>query len=248
MTGSASGIGHEVVVRALAEGAKVMVHDLVPQVTEAAALALGEADRLGWVAADLADPETPQKLIDATVARFGRIDGLVNNASISARTQLEDGTVEEFERIFAINLRAPRFLIQAAWPHFQKQGHGYVVNIGSVCAHCGGTHLVDYSMSKGAMITLTRNLSVSHAHHGLRINMINPGWTVTPNEIKRVTAVDGGDVDFEKSVPLSVAPFGRLLRAHDLAPMICMLLSDEASMLSGNIYDFNSSTMHGRLW
>ncbi|MFZ4506569.1 MAG: SDR family NAD(P)-dependent oxidoreductase [Fimbriimonas sp.] len=247
VTGSGSGIGLEVAAQALREGARVVLHDLNEAIVTEAAQGLGSPN-VGTVWGDLADPETPAKLIAGTIAQFGRIDGLVNNASVSTRTALEETTPAEFDRIFAINLRAPRFLIQAAWPHFEAQGHGYVVNIGSVCAYCGGEQLVDYSMTKGAMITLTRNLSVSKAHHGLRINMVNPGWTVTPNEIKRVEQVDGQAEGWESRVPVAVAPFGRLLRPTDLAPFITMLLSEEASMLSGNIFDFNSSTIHGRLW
>jgi NAD(P)-dependent dehydrogenase (short-subunit alcohol dehydrogenase family) len=248
ISGSGSGIGYEVAAQSLREGAKVMVHDRDEATTQAAVASLGHPDRVGGVSGDLARIETPTRLVEATLDRFGQIDGLVNNASVSARTSLENTKPEDFDEIFAINLRAPLFLIQAAWPSFRAQGHGYVVNIGSVCAYCGGEHLIDYSMSKGGLLTLTRNLSASHAKHGLRINMVNPGWTVTPNEIVRVTQVDGSPENFEEMIPQHVMPFGRLLRPTDLAPFICMLLSSEGAMLSGNVYDFNPGTIHGRLW
>ena len=111
---------------------------------------------------DLVDPESPKRIAAAAVAAFGRIDGVVNNAAIVARSNLETTTAEFFDRMMAVNVRAALLLIQAAFPQL-KANQGAVLNIGSINAHSGQANLLDYSLSKGAMQTLSRNLANAHA-------------------------------------------------------------------------------------
>ena len=157
ITGSATGIGEATARRAVAEGARVMVHGLDAELARAVARDLG--DPAAYLVADLAQPESAERLVAATVAHFGRIDGLMNNAASVARSTLENTTVDFFDRMIAINLRAPMLLIKAAVPHFRQQGRGVVLNIGSVNALAGAPQLLDYSISKCGLMTMTRNLA-----------------------------------------------------------------------------------------
>jgi NAD(P)-dependent dehydrogenase (short-subunit alcohol dehydrogenase family) len=193
VTGSVSGIGEAIARRLAAEGARLMVHGRPGQAEAAARVARAinnESETDADVQlADLADPAACAALIDAVIARYGRIDLLVNNAGISPRADLPATDAALFDKIFAVNLRAPLLLIRAALPHFRKQGGGRVLNIGSINAYCGEAALLAYSMSKGGLTTMTRNLADAHGQEGLRVNQLNPGWVLTDNEYR--AKVDG---------------------------------------------------------
>ncbi len=179
VTGSSTGIGKAVAKRCVAEGAHVMLHGLNAEETRSVAETLNQP----YAAGDLGQPAVSQRLIDATISQFGRIDGLVNNAAMTTRANLEETSAEFFDRVIGVNLRAPLLLIRAAVPFFRRQGNGVVVNIGSVNAYCGEPNLLAYSIAKGGLMTLTRNLADALAAENIRINQINPGWTLSENEI-----------------------------------------------------------------
>ena len=239
MTGSATGVGEGIARRAATEGARVAAHGLE---TEREA---GErvAEEIGGVflAGDLADPVAPARLVAETVERFGRLDGLVNNAGVSWRGGIES-PVELYDGIMAINARAPFFLVQAAHPHL-KASRGGVVNIGSVNALRGSAALVPYSMSKAALATLTRSLSGVLAPDGVRINCLHLGWTLTPNERALLMETAGWNEDWPEEMAARM-PLGRLLEPADVAGLVAYLLSDEAAMVTGQVWDFDQRT-HG---
>ena len=181
VTGSGTGIGEGMARRFISEGARVMLHDKGEDALPALASELGE--NASYVIGDLEDPAIPARLIEQTVAHFGRIDGLVNNAAVKTRGGIENTDEQAFDRTVNVNLKAPFFLIRAAIPHFRKQGGGRVLNIGSINAYCGEVNQCIYSACKGALMTLTRNLADAHGAEGIRVNQIDPGWTLTPNEL-----------------------------------------------------------------
>ncbi|RYG24386.1 SDR family oxidoreductase, partial [bacterium] len=143
----------------------------------------------------------------------------------------------------AINARAPFLMLQAAHPHL-KAAKGSAVNIGSVNAHKTGDHLLVYGMSKAALVNLTRSLSGPFAKEGIRINGLNLGWTLTPNERKLLMETSGWAEDWPETMGEKM-PFGRLMRPEEVAAMVCYLLSDEACMISGQMWDFDQHS-HGR--
>ena len=243
VTGSSTGIGEAVARRAAAEGAKVMVHGR----DEARAKAVSEAigARAAFATADLADPEAPRLLINATIERFGRLDGLVNNAALTTRGNLETTDVELFDRIMAVNLRAPLLLIQAALPHFRKQEGGVVLNIGSINALGGEPNLLPYSMSKGGLMTMTRNLASALAERHVRLNQLNVGWTLTENE-QQLKEEEGLPEDWEAQLPVSYAPSGRIFRPDEIAAHAVFWLSDAAGPVSGAVYEIEQYPMIGR--
>ena len=178
VTGSATGIGEGIARRAAADGAQVAVHG---RQGERSAGGLVASEKGGpFIAGELSNAEAPKQIVEAVIDRFGRLDGLVNNAGVSWRGGIES-SAEFFDQVIAINARAPFLLIQAALPYL-KTSRGSIVNISSSLARHGAPHLLPYSMSKAALANMTRALSGALAQDGIRINGLNLGWTLTPNE------------------------------------------------------------------
>ena len=243
VTGSATGIGEGMARRFAAEGARVMLHDRQADGLQLLATELGNG--ASFVIGDLEDPEIPAGLIKQTVAHFGRIDGLVNNAAVKTRGGIEDTDEESFDRTVNVNLKAPFFLIRAAIPHFRRQGGGRILNVGSVNAYCGEKNQCIYSACKGALMTLTRNLADAHGPEGIRVNQINPGWTLTPNE-RALKATEGLPEDWPSRLPVAYAPGGRLFSPEDVAAAAVYFLSDEGALINGAVLDLEQYPMIGR--
>ncbi|RVC29514.1 oxidoreductase, partial [Mesorhizobium sp. M7A.F.Ca.CA.004.04.2.1] len=200
-----------------------------------------ELSRLGtptvFVAADLADPAAPALLTQACIERFGRIDALVNAAGLTDRASFLDADLDGWASLFAVNARAPFFLMQAAIADMKKRGQGgAIVNILSINAHCGSPELAVYSASKGALATLTKNAANAHRFDRIRVNGINVGWTDTPAE--RVMQADtlGNGPGWLDAANAS-QPFGRLFSTSDIANLAVFLLSDAAGPITGTLVD-----------
>lgn len=243
VTGSTTGIGEGMARLFAREGAKVMIHGRRANAAQKLAAEIGHNS--AFVIGALEDPHVPAKLIAETVAHFGRIDGLVNNAAIMARGGVENTDSEAFDRTIAIDLKAPFLLIQSAFPHFRKQGGGRVLNIGSMNAYCGEKSMVVYSMCKGGLMTMTRNLADAHAAENIQFNQLNVGWTLTPNEIA-LKKTEGLPEDWPSRLPRAFAPAGRLLSPEDIAWAAVYFLSDEACLINGAILDLEQYPMIGR--
>jgi NAD(P)-dependent dehydrogenase (short-subunit alcohol dehydrogenase family) len=225
VTGSTTGIGEGIARIFVREGAKVMIHGTRHEAAEALATELGKNA--------------------ATIAEFGRIDGLINNAAAIARGNLDNTDVASFDRTIAINLRAPFLLIQAALPHFRKQGSGRVLNIGSINGYCGERNQFAYSVSKGGLMTLTRNLADAHGPEGIRVNQLNVGWTLTANEYA-LKKKEGLPEDWPATISKTFAPSGRLLSPEDIAWAAVYFLSEEAALVNGAILDVEQYPLIGR--
>ena len=244
VTGSTMGIGKAIAQRVVAEGGKVLVHGLEPDSAEAVVAELGQENAAGFIA-DLADPDSPQKIVKACVDAFGRIDCLVNNAGIVLRGKIEDTDVFLWDKIMRVNARAPFLMIKAALQQLSDV-RGAVVNIGSVNAYCGEGQLMAYSVSKGALMTLTRNLGDTlHCEYGIRVNQINPGWVLTENEIERKRE-HGMDDDWYTKLPKQFAPSGRILYPEEIAASVVHFLSDELGPVSGTVLELEQHPFIGR--
>jgi NAD(P)-dependent dehydrogenase (short-subunit alcohol dehydrogenase family) len=196
-----------------------------------------------FVAGDLAREQDCRAVIAAGAERFGRLDGLVNAAGLSARGTLDDTSVELWDLLFAVNVRAPFLLMQEAARLMRAGGRGgSVVNIITMASHGGEPVLTGYSASKGALATLTRNAAYQLQPDRIRVNGLNIGWTATEGEHGVQTGV-GHAEDWLAEADAS-RPFGRLLRPADIAPAATYLLSDAARMVTGSVIDFDQ-TVHG---
>lgn len=242
VTGSTGGIGRAIAERVVREGGRVLVHGRRRAEGEAVVAALGE--RAVLHCDDLADPAAPVRLVEATLRAFGRIDGLVNNAAFIVRSTLESTDAAFFDSVMAVNVRAPLLLIQAAMPELRRR-QGAVLNIGSINALSGEPGLLDYSISKGALQTLSRNLANAHAESGVRINHFNVGWVLTPNEDALQRRLGQPD-DWVSRLPRQYAPSGRLIAPEEIAAAAVFWLGDESRPINGSVVELEQYSLIGR--
>jgi NAD(P)-dependent dehydrogenase (short-subunit alcohol dehydrogenase family) len=144
----------------------------------------------------------------------------------------------------AINVRAPIFLIQAAFPQL-KANQGCVLNIGSVNALSGEATFLDYSTSKGALQTMFRNLANAHGPDRVRVNLLNVGWVLTPRE-KETQRAQGQPDDWFTKVPAVYAPSGRLIQPEEIASAAVYWLGDESRPITGSVVELEQFSIYGR--
>jgi NAD(P)-dependent dehydrogenase (short-subunit alcohol dehydrogenase family) len=151
------------------------------------------------------------------------------------RSDLEDTSTELWDEIFAVNIRAPFLICQDAVRHMKERKSGCIVNIGSRNGYCGGKRLLPYSASKGAVTTFTKNLANSLSKYRIRVNQLNPGWTLTEGERHVIGVIEGkGDNWLEGAG--RTRPAGRLLLPTDVAKGVLFFVTNE--MISGAVLDF----------
>jgi len=242
VTGSTTGIGEAIARRALSEGARVVIHGRNAE--RGQSIVQEHPNHATLVVIDLAQPAAAAKLIETAITAFGRIDGLVNNAASTTRSNLQDTNAAFFDHMMAVNARAPMLLIQAAYPHL-KQSRGCVLNIGSVNAYCGERNLLAYSMSKGALMTMSRNLADALAYDGVRVNHFNVGWVLSENENQQKVD-DGLPNDWPEHVDPLFAPSGRIIYPEEIAAAAVYWLSDESRPISGSVLELEQYPIVGR--
>ncbi len=234
VTGGATGIGRGISQLLAREGARVVMAGRSEEHGRQAQRAIWESGGEAWfVRTDVTREEDCRRLVDVTVQRYGRLDALVNNAGIFPRATLEETTEELWDRIMAVNLKGAFFCCKHAVPALRRAGGGSIVNIGSANAYVGLPNLFAYSVSKGGLITLTRNLAQALAPDRIRVNWVNPGWVITETEIQ-VQALEGRDLAWLEEAGRRL-PLGRHQTPEDAAYVVLFLISDEASQISGDL-------------
>jgi NAD(P)-dependent dehydrogenase (short-subunit alcohol dehydrogenase family) len=232
ITGGGTGIGQGIALRLAQEGAKVVVANRKRETGEETVRRVREAGGAAvFQATDVSREADCRALVEAAVRQFGGVDVLVNNAGIFPRATLEETTEKLWDQIFAVNLKGVFFCCKYAMPVMRDRGGGSVINIGSINAYVGGGNLFAYSISKGGVLTLTRNLAASWARHKVRVNFLNPGWVITPGEIV-VQGLEGHSAEWLEEQGRRM-PLGRLQRPEDAAWAALYLASDESAMITG---------------
>jgi NAD(P)-dependent dehydrogenase (short-subunit alcohol dehydrogenase family) len=238
VTGGGTGIGQGIATLLAREGAKVFVANRNRETGEEtvrlareAGSAAGTGGTAVFHATDVTREADCRDLVQAAVSQFGGVDVLVNNAGIFPRATLEETTEELWDQIFAVNLKGVFFCCKYAMPVMRERGGGSVINIGSINAYVGGGNLFAYSISKGGLLTLTRNLAASWARHRVRVNFLNPGWVITPGEI-RIQGIEGHDVEWLEQQGQRM-PLGRMQTPEDAAWGALYLASEESAMVTG---------------
>ena len=235
VTGSCTGIGKAIAIRCVNEGARVVVHGLEQDLGEEVMEIIGDEKAVLHIE-DITNEGAPERLVELALARFGKLDAVVNNAALVASSNIHTTDLALFRRIIEINTISPYALIRAALPHLAET-RGNVLNIGSVNAWSGEPNLLPYSVSKGALMTLTRNLGDTlHRENGVRVNQINPGWVLTEMEIRRKREHGLAD-DWYKDLPDVYAPAGRILWPAEIAAAAVYWLGDECGPVSGQVVD-----------
>ncbi len=233
ITGGDSGIGRSVALHFAREGADVMIayNEADDDAAETARLVRSEGRRCETFKGDLSIEQTCIRLIEATLAAFGRLDVLVNNAGNHEEDKDIKGiSRKQLERTFASNIYSFFYCTKAAEPHLQSGAT--IINTASVVAYRGSEHLLDYSATKGAVVAFTRSLAKNLAHKGIRVNGIAPGPIWTP------LVVSSFDAEHLKKFGKDT-PLGRAGYPHELGPAYVYLASDDSSYVTGQFIHIN---------
>ncbi|MGH3509431.1 MAG: glucose 1-dehydrogenase [Nocardioidaceae bacterium] len=242
VTGGNSGIGAAIALAAGREGANVVIdfvanpdatERLDDQITKAGGQAIG-------VDADVSKVADVQRLVDAAVAEYGRLDVLVNNAGIETRTSLLESTEADFDKVLAVNLKSAFFGAQLAAKQFLAQGGGgVIVNVSSVHEDWPMPGNTPYCVSKGGMRMLTRTAGVELGAHGIRMVGIGPGAVDTP-----INAATTADPDKLKALDAAI-PLGRVAKPEEIADAVVFVASDRGGYLTATTLFVDGGIMQG---
>jgi 3-oxoacyl-[acyl-carrier protein] reductase len=230
VTGAAQGFGYGMAETFLREGARVALLDINGDAAEKAAHALGGPAKA--FRCDVADGEEVVRVTREVIASFGGLDILVNNAGTTHRNRpmLEVGE-EEFDRIFAVNVKSIYLFAHAVVPHFRQRGGGVILNIGSTAGLRPRPGLTWYNASKGAVNLLSKSMAIELASDKIRVNAIAPVAGDTP----LLASFMGEDTPEKRAAFQATIPWGRLSTAQDIANAALFLCSDEAEMVTGAV-------------
>ncbi len=226
VTGAASGIGKGIATRLIADGGTVVVSDINEDAAKQTAAELGE--RAYGVRTDVTDRASVDAMVEDVVARFGTIDVVVNNAGWDKVGPFVDGSVEDWQRIIAINLYGPLHVSQATLPTLIKQGHGSIINLGSDAARVGSSGEAVYSATKGGVVAFTKTLARELARYQIRANAVCPGPADTP----LFAGISAENPKLREALERSI-PLRRLAQPSDLAAAVAFFASDDSSYITG---------------
>jgi NAD(P)-dependent dehydrogenase (short-subunit alcohol dehydrogenase family) len=232
VTGAAQGIGRAIADELHCKGAQLVLVDCNADGVKAAAEALSSSDggHIVSVVADLSVPEEIERLAAEVAAQVPRVDVLVNNAGIEFDVPFSQVTAEIFDRVIAVNLRAPLLVSRALVPIFPPHG-GAIVNISSIHASHGFANAIPYACSKAGLIALTRNLALELAPHKIRVNAVSPGYVDTPMWEEWLRSAPDPAGLAEQTARLH--PAGRRGQPADVAAAVAYLASSQAEWITG---------------
>ncbi|MGH3022028.1 MAG: SDR family NAD(P)-dependent oxidoreductase [Gaiellaceae bacterium] len=246
VTGSTAGIGLETARMLAAEGAAVVVSGRDSERVESARAEVGAA--LG-VAGDLADPKQPGELVQRAEAELGRVDCLVNNVGVAYQRSFEELSDDDWEAMWQLNVMSYVRAIQAVLPGMRSRGSGRIVNVSSTAAKRPSTGMPDYSVTKAAVLSLSRLVADLYATDGVLCNAVTPGPTASPAWLAPGGLADQGAERSGKSreeVLEGVGkgrPLGRLAEPEEIAAVIVFLCSDRASYVTGSAWSADGGTV-----
>lgn len=229
VTGAAQGIGAALARGLAAQDAAVVIADILPGKTVAEEIREHGGQALA-LDCDVTSAEIIQKTIAATLARYGRLDAVVNNAALFGKVQnvsLFDIDIADWDRIMAVNARGPWLLARYAVPAMEQSGGGAIVNMASNRVFLGAPELLHYDASKGAVVAMTRSMARELGTKRIRVNCIAPGLTMSEN-VKQRTGIE------ERALLVKDRrPIGRDQQPDDLVGAVVFLVSDESEFITG---------------
>lgn len=232
ITGAAGGIGRATVRVFLREGARIVLVDRDQRRADsvAAELTKNGGTAIG-VGADVSTEHGCQAAVEAAVSGFGGIDVLFNNAGIIRRADITGTSVEDWDRVFAVNVRAVFLMSRLVVPVMAAGGGGSIINTGSGWGLTGGANAVSYCASKAAVVNLTRAMAIDHGPHGIRVNSVNPGDTDTPMLREEARQLGADPEAFLREA--ADRPLQRMGRPEEIAEAVLWLASDASSFVTG---------------
>jgi 2-deoxy-D-gluconate 3-dehydrogenase len=236
VTGASRGLGHAAATALVAEGARVLA--VARSADDLEKLRATAPDRIAVARADMTDADQVAALPDRAVEWFGRLDVVVNNAGIAPAGRFIDQTRQEWDRVFAVNVRAPAVLARAAGAHLLRQRSGKVINVASTSGINGKPGLVSYSSSKGAILQFTKALAAEWARYGVQVNAIAPGAFETDAQ----AAVTGSPEILQRR--LRKIPAGRMVRTDEFGPLVCYLASPLSDFMTGSVLVFDGGEVN----
>lgn len=235
VTGGAGGLGQAIAETFARAGARVCIADRDADAAQASAVAIGHG--AFGLPLDVTDLASIDALVAETVAHMGRIDILVNGAGIYGMEPWLHVTEEDFDSIFAVNVKGLLFMTQAVGAHMVAKGSGSIVNIASASGRAGNPRSVVYSASKMAVISLTQSAALAFAGQGVRVNAIAPGGVLTPmwETVQALNATaPGAAPDADMSAQMAkAAPLGRMSTPADHVGAALFLASDDSGYITG---------------
>jgi NAD(P)-dependent dehydrogenase (short-subunit alcohol dehydrogenase family) len=229
VTGAGSGIGRACALALAREGAKVSLVGRRKTLLEEVAREIGESALV--LTADISKKNEIVRVVKHTVARFGGLNVLLNDAGVLHIGTAEQITEEEWDETFNINVRALWLLSRAVLPEMRKAGGGSIINMASVLGINGARNRASYAPSKGAVVLLTKCMAIDHGHEHIRVNAICPSFVET--ELTAAVISQAPDPKLARSERISVHPIGRLGQPEDIAGLAVYLASDESSWVTG---------------
>jgi 3-oxoacyl-[acyl-carrier protein] reductase len=246
VTGSTGGIGRETVRLLAEEGAQVVVAGRRAERVEQAKEELGAA--MG-VVADLAEPEAPAALIAEVTGELGHVDVLVNNVGVAYQLSLEEVSDEQWDEMWQLNVMSYVRAIRAVLPAMQERGRGSIVNVSSTSGKRPSTAMPNYSVTKAAVLSLSRLVADLYAADGIRCNAVTPGPTATeawlgPGGLAEQQAARSGKTREEVLSAVGRGrPLGRLAEPEEIAAVIAFLCSDRSSYVTGAAWSADGGTV-----
>jgi NAD(P)-dependent dehydrogenase (short-subunit alcohol dehydrogenase family) len=236
VTGAGSGIGRAAAALFAREGAAVAVVDLNADAAKDAAEQIAASGGTALaVAANVADRLQVAAAFEQIRNEYHRVDILYNNAGVNSSGSVVDATEDDWDQSFAVNAKGTFLCSQAAAPSMVASGGGSIINQGSVAALVGVANFASYCAAKGAVVALTRSMSVDLAPRGVRVNVICPGTVYTPLMEPMLRARGGGDMDAGLALTVAKYPIGRLGTPEEIAAVALFLASDDSSFLTGSV-------------
>lgn len=233
VTGAASGIGRATAEKFAEHGCHVVLNDINEGALRNLKEQLPNAASHEVVAGDISKEAVVKQFVQAAVDRFGSIDIVVNNAGVHCIQDIEETTVEDFERVFDINLKSMFLCCKHTIPIMQAQEKGVIINLSSISAYIGqemmGKSTFLYNMTKAGALQLTRSLATRYAQSGIRVNCVAPGATKT----SQITEEMAPDLDAFWAAVGEAHPLKRVADPEEIANGIVFLASDEASFVTG---------------
>jgi 3-hydroxybutyrate dehydrogenase len=237
VTGGASGIGRATVERLAADGYKAAVVDLPGEAGPQLAEAVGGI----FIGADLAERAECKRVVDETLAQFGRVDVLVNNAGFQHIDAIDEFPEDRWDTMLAVMLTAPFLLTRYAWPDMKRRGWGRIVNIGSIHSLRASPFKVGYIAVKHGLLGLTRTTAVEGGPFGITVNLIAPAYVRTPLVEKQIAdqarTRNIAPEDVIEKVMLEPAAIKRLIEPAEVADLVAFLCSATGGTMSGSVYE-----------